>query len=342
MTTPERPPPTPDSFALYQGARVLVTGGTGLVGRPLVRRLLALGARVTVVSLDAAPAQEGYTFLQGDLRDFNVCRAAAKGQQFVFHVAGIKGSVGIGRSRAASFLVPHLQFNTNVLEAARLERVERVLYTSTIGVYPPAPVFHEDDAWSGPPQEADRYAGWAKRMGELQARAYQEEYGWCPIAIVRPANIYGPGDNFDPRTAMVIPALIARAASGERPLRVWGSGRAVRDFIFADDVARGMLLALGLAADGTPINLGSGRGVTIREVAETIVAQFEPPPALVWDPSKPSGESARVLDVTRARQRLDFHCQYTLEDGIRETVAWYLAHARQRSTRYSVFSEERS
>jgi GDP-L-fucose synthase len=201
-------------------------------------------------------------------------------------------------------------------------------------------VFREDDAWSGQPHEADRYAGWAKRIGELQIEAYKREYDWCPIAIVRPANVYGPGDNFDPKTAMVIPALIARVAAGERPLTVWGNGKVVRDFIYADDVARGMLLAMALAADGTPINLGSGEGISIGRVAEAIVAQGDDPPEIVWDTSKPSGEDARVLDTRRAQERLGFSCLYSFEEGIERTVRWYRAGHRHAAGRYNVFSEE--
>lgn len=329
----------PSCFGLYEGKRIFVTGGTGLIGRHLVERLLLLRAQVTVVSLDSVPVPAGCAFLRGDLREFSFCKSAVSGQQYVFHLAGIKGSVGIGRNKAASFMVPHLQFNTNVMEASRLAGVERFLYTSSIGVYPPAPVFREDEAWSGQPHEADRYAGWAKRIGELQAEAYRREYGWCPIAIVRPANVFGPGDNFDPKTAMVVPALIARVASGERPLSVWGNGKAVRDFIYADDVARGMMLALALAADGTPINLGSGEGVSIRTVAETIASQCDDPPQIVWDTSKPSGEDARVLDMSRARSRLGFECLYSFEEGIERTVKWYRDHAGQTTGRYNVFCE---
>ena len=335
-----KPDPTaPDCLRMYAGKKVLVTGGTGLIGRYLVRRLLTLGARTTVVSLDEAPPPDGYEFVRGDLRDFQFCKSVVTGQQYVFHLVGVKGSVGIGRSMAASFLVPTLQCNTNVLEASRLAGVERVLYTSTLGVYPPAPVLKEDDAWTAPPQHADRYAGWAKRIGELQVQAYKEQYNWCPIAIVRPANVYGPGDNFDPKTAMVVPALIARTASGENPLCVWGDGKAVRDFIFSDDVARGMLLAVALAADGTPINLGSGKGISIREAVETIVASAGGTTRITWDTSKPTGEDVRVLDVARARERLGFQCLYSFREGIERTVQWYRAAGSERHGRYNVFYE---
>ena len=130
------------------------------------------------------------------------------------------------------------------MEAARRCGVDRFLYTSSIGVYSPSEIFHEDDVWNTFPSPNDRFAGWAKRMGELQAEAYAIEYGWERISIVRPANVYGPFDNFDPGSAMVIPSLINRATSGENPLLVWGDGSQIRDFVHADDVARGMLVVV--------------------------------------------------------------------------------------------------
>src|SRR5947208_1365521 len=190
----------------------------------------------------------------------------------VFRGAGIKGSVSLGKARAASFLVPHLLMNTLMMESAYRANVERYLYTSSVGVYPPADIFHEDDAWKGEPYAADRYAGWAKRVGELQAEAYKMEYGWDKIAIVRPTNVYGPYDNFDPKTAMVIPSLIARVASGENPLIVWGDGTPIRDFLFSEDCAEGMLLAVEHGANCTPVNLGGGDRTSIGEIAEVVVS----------------------------------------------------------------------
>lgn len=165
--------------------------------------------------------------MRGNLVDWTFCQQIAQGMDFVFHLAGIKGSVGIGTSKAASFFVPHILINTLMIEAARQADVQRYLFTSSVAVYHLAPLFVEDEAWAAPPHPTDRFAAWAKRIGELQAEAYQIEYQWDRIAIVRPANVYGPSNNFDLRTAMVIPALVSRVASGENPLVVWGDGSAV-------------------------------------------------------------------------------------------------------------------
>lgn len=329
-------------MSIYTDANVLVTGGTGMIGREVVRLLLWEGAQVRVASLDDARDIHGprLDYLRGNLIEWEFCQRAVAGMDYVFHVAGIKGSTGIGTTRAASFLIPQLAMNALVMQAAYETGVRRYLSTSSIAVYPSGARFCEDDVWSGPPHPTDRFGAWAKRMSEFQAVAYAAEYGWNRVAIVRPANSYGKYDNFDPATAMVVPALIARAASGENPLVVWGDGSAVRDFIYSADVARGMLLALEDAADGTPINLGSGQGTSIRELVDEIVACFPDPPRIEWDTSKPTGPERRVMDITRARERLDWMPRVSLKDGIRETVRWYVEERDAASHRYDPFHVE--
>lgn len=323
---------------MYQDKKVLVTGGTGMIGIQLVKLLLDSGAHVRVASLDdPSLASKDVEFVRGNLMDWEFCKKVTKDMDYVFHLSGIKGSVGIGKVKAASFFVPHLLMNTLVMEAARQTAVERYLYTSSIAVYHPRDIFIEERAWEGPPHPTDKYAAWAKRMGELQAEAYKVEYEWDKIAIVRPANVYGPYDNFDPKTAMVLPALINRVVSGENPLVVWGDGSAIRDFIYSRDCAEGMLLALEKGANCTPINLGSGKGISIKELVETIVACFDKPPQVLWDTSKPSGQSIRLMDITRAKDMLDFTPRTSLQQGIRETVEWYLTNSDLISKRYNVF-----
>ena len=321
---------------MFKQANVLVTGGTGLVGHPLVELLIERGATVHIASLDdpqrAHPAAQ---FKRVNLTLFQNCLEVCRGMDYVFHVAGIKGSPAMTARRPASFFVPTLLFNTNMMEAARQCEVKGFLYTSTVGVYAPAEVFREEDVWATFPSQNDRFAGWAKRMGELQAEAYRIEHGWDRVSIVRPANIYGPFDNFDPENAMVIPSLIRRALDGEDPLAVWGDGSPVRDIIHARDVARGMLLVMERQVR-EPVNLGSGVGVKIRELVEVIVSRLPKRPRVVWDTSKPSGDAKRLMDMTRGRS-IGFSPSVSIEDGITDTMAWYQAHRATADQRYNVF-----
>ena len=322
----------------FDGKRVLVAGGTGLIGRPLVALLVDHGARVSLASLDNERlAPPNCTFHHLDLTEMSNCRAACEGQDVVFNLLCAKGSPAMARDKPASIFVPNVLFSMNLMEAARVCGVERFLYASSLAVYPPAEVFHEDDVWTDFPSPNDQFAGWAKRMGELQAEAYAIEYDWQGVSIVRPGNTYGPFDEFRTHSAMVIPSLIRRALSGENPMIVWGDGSAKRDFVHARDVARGMLMAVENAIT-TPLNLGSGKGTAIRTLVETIVQHVPKPPEILWDTSKPSGDLLRILDTSRA-QALGFEPEVNLDDGIAETIAWFQEHANATEYRYNVFSD---
>lgn len=309
---------------MFKNKKVLVTGGTGLIGRPLVRFLVQAGAKVRVSCLhEPVDPHPDVEYIRGNLVEMDFCGKIVEGMQCVFHLAASRGSVGLVSKNVADFFVPPLLINTNMMEEARKAGVERYLFASSICIYAPAQVFVEDKAWDGPPHPSTVFAGWAKRMGELQARAYQEQYGWDKIAIVRPVNVYGPYDNFDPGAAQVIPALIGRVCGGENPLKVWGDGTVIRDFLHCRDVARGILLAMEKYACGMPVNLGSGNGYSIREVVEAILEATHADSHVIWDASKPTGEKYRVADISRARKELGFEPEVSLRQGIAETVKWY-------------------
>jgi len=322
----------------FNNKNILVTGGTGMIGQPLVEMLSSMGAHVRIASLDdPSRAHPDADFLKTDLRFFDQCINACEDMDFVFNLVGIKGSPAMTEKKPASFFVPTLQFSINMMEAARREGVQKYLFTSSVGVYEPAEIFYEDQVWKTFPSPNDRFAGWAKRMGELQAEAYRIEYGWNDIYIVRPANVYGPWDNFDPENAMVIPSLIKRAVDGENPLNVWGDGSAIRDFIHARDCAKGMIEVFDHSIT-EPVNLASGKGISIREIVETIVPLVDPQPEVVWDTSKPSGDSRRVLDTSRAESYGIFP-KISLKDGICETLEWYKANIENSKMRYNSFTE---
>mgnify|MGYP003132776583 FL=1 len=319
--------------------KVLVTGGTGMIGRYLVDKLLNKGCEVTVVSLDSPEGlPEGVAFKRLDLTVLENCLEACEGQDYVFNLIGIKGSPKMSRERPASFMVPMLMFNTAMMEAAMRCNVKWYLYTSSVGVYHPAEVFKEDDVWHTFPSNNDRHPGWAKRIGELQADAYRIEYGKNNISIVRPANVYGKWDNFDPENAMVIPSLINRIVSGESPLVCWGDGAPIRDFIYAGDCADGMIHVVEQGITD-PINLGSGTGVTIKEVAQSVRDCYDKNVNIVWDTTKPKGDSKRLMDTTRASSH-GFTCKTSLKDGIKETVEWFLSNKDLYKKRNNYFTKD--
>jgi GDP-L-fucose synthase len=323
----------------YHNKKILVTGGTGLIGRPLVKKLVSLGGIVSVVSLDKPiDIDKKVNFIKLDLRNFDNCISVCKNQDIVFNLIGVKGSPKMTIENPASFFIPTISFSINMMEAARQCGVERYLFTSSIGVYEPANIFNEDDVWSTFPSENDRFAGWAKRIGELQSQAYEIQYKWDKISIVRPANVYGPYDNFDPDNAMVIPSLINRACSGERPLNVWGDGSPIRDFIYSDDVADGMIEIVKQGYN-KPINLGSGKGVSIKEIAVSIVDKMEDNCEIVWDTDKPSGDAKRIMNTDRARS-IGINPKINLDEGIDNTIKWYNKYKSKDMKRYNAFTDK--
>lgn len=315
---------------------VLITGGTGMVGREISMLLVNAGAHVRVISLDQVKIHKKVDHVYGDLTNFSFCRDQIKDMDYVFHVAGIKGSMKVTLEKPASFFVPLLMINTNVLEASRLNKVPKLVYTSSIGAYASAEVFKEDDkGGQGPPM--DMYPGWAKRMAEVQIKAYKEQYG-IEWSVVRPCNIYGPGDNFDPENAMVIPSLMMRIHRGEDPLLVWGDGSAVRDFAFSRDVAEGIILALHYGTRGNYINLGSGKGVSIKELVETLheFIEFN----YEFDTTRYPGFPKRVMDISRAREWIDYNPTTSLSDGLKETWSWFQANQDEYLRRQNYFLEK--
>ena len=327
------------SSPFYSGKKVLVTGGTGLIGMALVELLLQAGAKVRVVSLDSAAfLPDSVEFFRGDLVRWEACLKACQGMDYVFQLACVKGGVGLGESQAANFLEGNLLLNLQMLKAAHKCGVEKYLYSSSIAIYPDAEIFREDDVWDKPPHPSNKYASWGKRISELQCEAYLEQYGY-KTCITRPANIYGPYDDFDPCSAMVIPALIGRVLRGENPLVVWGDGSQIRDFLYVKDCARGMSMTMEKYYECDPLNLGSGVSTTIREVVETILRYAPHTPRVEWDTSKPIGNRIRLMDMTKTRKKLGFSPEFSLDQGIKETIDWYLANKDYPVRKQSVLAD---
>ena len=307
---------------MFKNQKVLVTGGAGMIGRQLVDLLVEKGANVTIADLNKPnDLPENVNFVQANLLYFDQCQNICQGQDYVFNLVGIKCSPKVTMEQPADIMGPMMQFNTNMLEAAMKANVKWYLYTSTVGVYTPAEVFYEDDVWKGSPSPNDWYGGWAKRMGELQCEAYEKQNGEGKYSIVRPANVYGPYDNFDLKNAMVVPSLIRKAYENDI-LEVWGDGSPIRDFIHAKDVARGMMFAVENKIT-KPINLGSGNGVTIKEVAEIVADHFNK--SIQWSPEKPSGDAKRLFSMERANS-YGFYPEISIEEGVQQTIEWFLSN----------------
>ena len=318
---------------MFENKKILVTGGSGMIGRQLVSLLKNENAEIHVADLNKpVNMPDDIIFHNVDLKNFDNCKNICKGIDYVFNLVGIKCSPQVCIERPAEIMGPMMQFNTNMLEAAMLSNVEWYLYTSTVGVYEPAVVLFEDDVWNSQPSKNDWYGGWAKRMGELQCQAYEKQFGKGICSIVRPANVYGPYDNFDPENAMVIPSLIRKANDNEI-LEVWGDGSPIRDFIHCRDGALGMIhLVKNNVTE--PVNLGSGSGISIKQIADIISKRFGR--EIKWLSDKPMGDKRRVFDTKRA-EKYGFKTQISLEFGINETIDWFIENKEIIDERYNVF-----
>jgi len=318
------------------GKIVLVTGGTGLIGQQLIKLLKQEGANIRIVSLDNnSLVPSDVEFMQLDLMNFDNCKKACENVDVVFNLIGIKTSPKIIKEKPANIFVSYLRFNTNIIEAARQSNVQWFLYVSTIGVYSPTDVMSEDELWSGFPSKHDWYGGWAKRVGEMQLETYKIQYGLNNYSIIRPANVYGPYDDFS-ETSMVIPSLIKRVYNKENPYIVWGDGSSIRDFIYSEDVARAMIFAVTNEIN-EPLNVGSGEGVSIKDLVNTVIDISDYKPEIVWDTTKPSGDKQRILN-TKKLNDYGFKPRINLKEGLTRTLNWYTNNALTiENKRYSVF-----
>ena len=312
---------------MYSDKNILVTGGTGMIGSHLVELLLEKNANVRIVAHEREIPPEledkGLDVVSGDLTEKKFVEESVKGMDYVFHLAAYTGGLGRTSTHPASTLTPNLIMDGNVLECAKNEGIERFLYASCTCVYPnDEKTLEEEDAWKGNPPEIHASYSWSKRMGERQAIAYHKEYG-MNIAIVRPSNSYGPRDSDDLETAHALGSLIMKAINKMDPFVIWGDGNPIREYIYARDAAKGMLLAMENYCVGDPINLASGEFVSISELARKILKITNMSPKIKFDKEKPSGQKRRVLSNKKAKEKIGFVAETSLDAGIEETIKWY-------------------
>jgi GDP-L-fucose synthase len=304
----------------WAGQRVVVTGGTGFLGRRLTAALQERGCAAV-----AGLGSGSY-----DLRRVEEAARLYRELQptLVVHLAAVVGGIGANRERPAEFFFDNLTMGVHVMDQAWRAGVPKVVIAGTVCAYPKfAPVpFSEDDLWNGYPEETNAPYGLAKKALLVQSQAYRAQYGFNSIFLL-PGNLYGPGDNFDPRSSHVIPALIRRCfeavEEGRERIDVWGDGSASREFLFVDDAVDGILRAAERYDGSEPVNLGSGREILIRDLVHTIASAVGFHGTIAWDASKPNGQPRRQLDVTRAERLFGFTARTSFEDGLRQTVEWY-------------------
>ncbi len=304
--------------------RILVTGGAGFLGRQVVKELLSSGAdpnKITVVrSRDF------------DLRSLDACQRAADQQDIIIHLAAHVGGIGLNREKPAELFYDNLMMGVQLIHAAYQAGVQKFVCVGTICAYPkftPVP-FKEDDLWNGYPEETNAPYGIAKKALLVQLESYRLQYGFNGVYLL-PVNLYGPEDNFDPRSSHVIPALIRKVYEaqqrGDKHLPVWGDGSPSREFLYSTDAARGIVMATQFYNESDPVNLGTGYEITIKDLVETICNLMGFEGEIVWETDKPNGQPRRCLDTERAKEKFGFVAQVGFEEGLKNTIDWYRQHA---------------
>lgn len=301
----------------WKKKKVLVTGGNGFLGSHLVGKLKDLGADVF------APGSKDF-----DLRLKDKCRAVVKNQDIVIHLAAKVGGIGFNRDHAGEMYFDNILMGALLMEEARLAQVKKFVALGTICAYPkftPVP-FLEEKLWDGYPEETNAPYGLAKKMLLVQSQAYRQQYGFNSIYLL-PVNLYGPGDNFDPASSHVIPALIKKVFDAKKnkknSITVWGTGKPTREFLYVEDAARGIILASEKYDKSEPVNLGAGFEISIRSLAEKICAFSSFKGKIIWDRSKPDGQPRRMLDTAKATLEFGFWASTTFDSGLKKIIAWY-------------------
>ena len=304
----------------WKSKRVCVTGGAGFLGRVVVRKLHERGVKDIFI-----PQIEDYNLVE--LRDINRMLADAK-TDLIIHLAAQVGGIGANKEHPAEFFYNNLIMGVQLMHRAWETGVEKFVAIGTICAYPkftPVP-FKEENLWDGYPEETNAPYGLAKKMLLVQAQSYRQQYGYNALFLL-PVNLYGPGDNFNPKSSHVIPALIRKCIeaqeAGEEKIIVWGNGSPTREFLYVEDAAEGILLASEKYNDSEPVNLGAGSEISIKDLVEMIAKRTGFTGELVWDTTEPNGQPRRKLDTKRAIERFGFKAQMSFEEGLDHTINWF-------------------
>lgn len=303
-----------------QNQRILVTGGAGFLGKQVVKQLVDAGANPDKILVPRSK--------DTNLCEWEACQRAVDQQDIVVHLAAHVGGIGLNREKPAELFYDNLMMGTQMIHAAYQAGVKKFTCVGTICAYPkftPVP-FKEADLWDGYPEETNAPYGIAKKALLVQLQAYRQQYGFDGIYLL-PVNLYGPEDNFDTRSSHVIPALIRKVHEAqlaeETVIPVWGDGSPTREFLYAEDAARGIVMGTIGYSHEDPVNLGTNSEISIKALIELICKLMEYEGEIVWETEQPNGQPRRCLDTSRAKERFGFEAQVGFEEGLRRTIAWY-------------------
>jgi GDP-L-fucose synthase len=304
--------------------RIVVTGGAGFLGKQVVDQLCQAGAEPEKITVPRSRDQ--------DLRRWENCQAVVKEQDIIIHLAAHVGGIGLNREKPAELFYDNLMMGTQLIHAAQEAGVEKFVCVGTICAYPkftPVP-FKEEDLWNGYPEETNAPYGIAKKALLVQLESYRLQYGFNGIYLL-PVNLYGPEDNFDPRSSHVIPALIRKVYEaqqrGDKTLAVWGDGSPTREFLYSTDAARGIVMGTQFYDQSDPINLGTNYEISIKDLVELICELMNFEGEIVWETDQPNGQPRRCLDTSKAKAAFEFTAQIDLRQGLKNTIDWYKNHA---------------
>ena len=308
------------TMTLNKDKRITVTGGKGFLGGHLILKLREMGyGNISIADLP----EYNLVLIEDVKRMYEEYRP-----NIVIHLAAKVGGIGFNQDNPASLFYDNIMMGVQLLHEGYMRKIEKFVALGTICAYPkftPVP-FREDDLWNGYPEETNAPYGLAKKMMLVQSQAYRQQYGFNSIFLL-PVNLYGPGDNFDPRSSHVIPALIKKCVdaslNNEKEIVVWGTGRITREFIYVEDAAEGIILAAEGYNKSDPVNLGAGFEISILELVNLIVELTNFKGRIIWDESKPDGQPRRMLDTTRAFTEFGFRARTNFEEGLRKTINWY-------------------